>query len=93
MSKTRPGKFLLREVLGAAMSETTIVKHDGLSIRFATPSVLTRYRAATFATKEPETIEWINAFAEGSTFLGHWRECRNLQLLCRHEQKMSHICL
>lgn len=68
MSKTRPGKFLLREMVGAAMSETTIVKHDGLDIRFSTPSVLTRYRAATFATKEPETIEWINGFAESSTF-------------------------
>lgn len=68
VSRTKPGKFLLREMLGRAMSETTLVRHDGLDIRFSTPSILTKYRALTFSSKEPETLEWIDGFVRGSTF-------------------------
>ena len=42
------------------------VTHDGLSgkteMTFFTPNSLCRYRAATFSTKEPETLEWIDTY-------------------------------
>ena len=37
----------------------------GKEYHFHCPNELTRYRAATFFTKEPETIEWIDGFKEG----------------------------
>lgn len=36
-----------------------------IGITFFCPNELTRWRAETFFTKEPETIEWINTFKKG----------------------------
>jgi FkbM family methyltransferase len=38
---------------------------DGKEYRFHCPNELTRWRAETFFTKEPETIDWIDGFKQG----------------------------
>lgn len=40
------------------------IGHSGLHLTFATPNALNKYRADTFATKEPETLEWIDRMPE-----------------------------
>lgn len=40
------------------------VKHEGKEYLFYCPNELTRWRARTMFTKEPETIEWIESFHE-----------------------------
>lgn len=35
-----------------------------ISLSFYTPNSLTRYRADTFSTKEPETLDWIDRYAK-----------------------------
>jgi FkbM family methyltransferase len=44
--------------------EMSRVSHNGYSYNFYTPNKLNVYRANTFSTKEPETLEWIDQFSE-----------------------------
>jgi FkbM family methyltransferase len=46
-------------------SPTMRVKRNGKQYLFSCPSLFTKWRADTFFTKEPETIEWIDGFREG----------------------------
>ena len=42
------------------------VSHGGCSMIFSTPNSLTRYRAESFSTKEPETLQWIDEMPSDS---------------------------
>jgi FkbM family methyltransferase len=47
------------------LGETTRrVRHDGIDLRFICPNRTTVYRARTFSDKEPETLAWIDTFAD-----------------------------
>ena len=52
--------------IGHTEAKKSEVIHDlnGTSVKlvFYTPNALTKYRADTFSTKEPETLEWINKY-------------------------------
>lgn len=57
----------------AVTSQVTEVVHRGgrslVEMRFYTPNAVCRFRASTFSTKEPETLEWIDQFgSEGAFF-------------------------
>ena len=63
--------------LGAAVGEVAIpdglartqsVAHGDVALRFAVPTGLTKWRADTFATKEPGTLSWIEGFDIGDVF-------------------------
>lgn len=54
------GKYLENALLEQAMNRVTTVTHNGIELKFATPNPLTRWRAKTFASKEPETLQWID---------------------------------
>jgi hypothetical protein len=41
------------------------VRHGEFEFRFAVPTGLTKWRADTFATKEPGTLSWIDGFSAG----------------------------
>ena len=48
---------------------TRITHGSNLDLAFYTPNELTRYRADTFSTKEPETLQWIDTYGKpGSVF-------------------------
>src|SRR5712691_8080567 len=68
MNRTRVGRLLHKEVINLAMSQTCSVTHQGLVFTFAIPNPLNCFRAETFSTKEPETLEWIDAMEEESVF-------------------------
>jgi len=48
------------------MNRSQEVCHDGLTLTFSTPNALNQYRADTFSTKEPETLDWIDEMPTGS---------------------------
>ena len=65
-SRTRIGRYLFNQILNTAMEREREVSHNGLKLKFATPNSLCEWRAKTFSTKEPETLEWIDSIPEGS---------------------------
>lgn len=48
------------------MEQTRRVSHNGVALVFAVPNPLCDWRARTFATKEPETLEWIDGIPESA---------------------------
>lgn len=66
MGKTPPGRYVYARIVGDAMNRTQTANHQGTSLRFAVPNALNQYRADSFSTKEPETLEWIDGIPEGS---------------------------
>ena len=63
--KTPVGQYFHNQVVKMALGQTLKVSHGSLDVTLATPNALCRYRAETFSTKEPETLEWIDGFPEG----------------------------
>ena len=62
--------FLLSffELVGSKINnKIVLIKKEDIQFKFYTPNKLILYRANTFFTKEPETINWINNFSENST--------------------------
>jgi len=59
------GRYISGELTGAAMARTVTVAHGDVRLTFATPNSLNVYRATSFSTKEPETLEWIDEFPRG----------------------------
>ena len=66
LGATAPGRLFYSRITTQAMSRVREVEHRGVRLKFATPNALNVYRAETFATKEPETLEWIDSLPEGS---------------------------
>ncbi|RHX86858.1 FkbM family methyltransferase [Leptospira stimsonii] len=56
------------EILRNLMDRKKEVNYGSLILSFAIPNSLNRYRADTFVTKEPETLEWIDSIPNGSIF-------------------------
>lgn len=42
------------------MNQKQQIIHSGVGLTFSIPNALTKYRADSFSTKEPETLEWID---------------------------------
>ena len=66
ISKTKVGGYFFELVLNQAMGTTQTIVHNGTKLDFSTPNSLNRWRVKTFSTKEPETLEWIDAMPEHS---------------------------
>jgi FkbM family methyltransferase len=66
LSRTPVGVWAYQQLVDIAMTRERTVEHRGLRMRFAVPNPLTEYRIDTFATKEPETLEWLEAIPRGS---------------------------
>jgi FkbM family methyltransferase len=65
-SKTRIGRYFETLVIDSAMEQVVHVTHEDMSLRFSAPSALSKWRYETFSSKEPETLEWIDAMPEGA---------------------------
>ena len=64
---TRVGGLAGDMIIGGVMNRVEKVKHQGVTMRFAAPNSLCRYRADSFATKEPDTLEWIDGLPGACT--------------------------
>lgn len=67
-SKTRLGFFIYNEILQSSLGQTVDVEHKGNILTFHTPNPLSVWRADTFSTKEPETLDWIEGMNPQSVF-------------------------
>jgi hypothetical protein len=54
------------EFIRNSMKNIYCVRHEEHVFKFVTPNNLNLYRAKTFSTKEPETLEWIDQMDDGS---------------------------
>lgn len=64
--KSKLGHYLNTSFIDSIMGQQTDVSHNGLKMIFSTPNRLCHWRANTFASKEPETLEWIDGLNENS---------------------------
>lgn len=62
----RVGRYLFNQIVESGMSRVCVVHHGGMELQFVVPNPLCEWRANTFSSKEPETLEWIDAIPEGS---------------------------
>ena len=60
------GRFGTSDGLDEIFGRTTQINLNLTPMRFHSPNWITRYRAKTIFSKEPETIAWINSMEEGS---------------------------
>ena len=66
--RSKMGRYLLDQIVNSAMGQIVEVRHQGINLTFSCPNSLNRWRATTFSTKEPESLEWIDSFEEGAVF-------------------------
>lgn len=57
---TRIGGLVGEGIISDVMQRVQMVEHHGVSMAFTIPNRLNQSRADSFATKEPETLEWID---------------------------------
>jgi len=60
ISSTKVGGLANEIIINTVMSRDKKVSFCGITMKFSVPNALNRYRAETFSTKEPETLEWID---------------------------------
>tara|TARA_B100001063_G_C16724456_1_gene535498 strand:+ start:424 stop:1272 length:849 start_codon:yes stop_codon:yes gene_type:complete len=68
LSKTLFGRYINQAIFEAVRKITKKISYKNLNLEFFTPNILTYWRVDTFATKEPETLDWIDTFEDGSIF-------------------------
>jgi len=66
LSKTSAGLYAYQQIINTSMNRERVVSYRSHRLTFAVPNWLTQYRIDTFATKEPETLEWVDSIPEGS---------------------------
>ena len=67
-SRTYIGEKFCDFLLEAGMNNRVSVNHSNVEMLFASPNALTNYRYATFASKEPDTLNWIEKIPNGAVF-------------------------
>ena len=66
--KTKIGKFISEKFLYLSMNNVKEVVHSDCNLKFVDLNWITRFRINTFATKEPETLAWIDTFENKTVF-------------------------
>ena len=51
-----------------SMNQSITVTHNDLHLKLSIPNSLCHFRAASFSSKEPETLSWIDNFSPNSVF-------------------------
>lgn len=68
LRSNRFGMQVLEILLKNSWNSRTTLEHNGISFKFTTPNILNQFRAQTFASKEPETLDWIDSISDGTIF-------------------------
>ncbi len=66
MGETFIGRHVYSQIINNVMGRTRTIEHQGLSLTFLAPNVLSQFRVDTFSTKEPETLDWIDSMPQGT---------------------------
>jgi FkbM family methyltransferase len=90
VAKTTLGSYVYTQVIGSAMNRTQIIEHQQVNLKFSIPNILNRYRVETFASKEPETLKWIDSIPEKSVL---WDVGANIGLYTIYAAKARNCCV
>ena len=66
LEETKVGQELLIRIGNRSMEVVTVINYKGYKFFFPTPNAICKFRAVTFSTKEPETLDWIDGIPEGN---------------------------
>jgi FkbM family methyltransferase len=66
LSKLKIGENFNSAFLATLMQAMRVITHKGHTIKLVVPNWLNQYRADTFASKEPETLKWIESLEKGA---------------------------
>lgn len=67
-SESIVGQRIINTMINSSMNKSVVVNFKEVSLRVTTPNPLCAWRAQTFSTKEPETLEWIDRFHVNAIF-------------------------
>jgi len=79
---------LHQKLLNKFLNRRCEVNHNNITMCFFVPNALNKYRVKTFASKEPETLTWIEGFSENSVF---WDIGANIGLYSIYAAKCNHL--
>ena len=65
LGANKVGRIMFEQMVNQCMQQTRRINLQGLEMCFSVPNELNHFRATTFSTKEPETLEWIDGLPEG----------------------------
>ena len=65
---SRIGKFMGEEFSYLAMNNVKEIAYRDCNLKFVVPNWINRFRVETFATKETETLDWIDTFEKKTVF-------------------------
>jgi FkbM family methyltransferase len=60
------GQFIYEQFIDVIINRTKLVEHSGTKLVLSTPNGLTRDRADSFSSKEPETLDWLDGIPKNS---------------------------
>ena len=66
LSSTKTGKLINEIIVNDVMNRVQVIEHHDVCLKFTVPNSLNIFRVETFASKEPETLEWINCFPKNA---------------------------
>ena len=66
--RTRIGKFAAEKFIFLSMNNVKKVFYNDCNLKFVVPNSVNRFRIDTFASKEPETLNWIDSFEKKIQF-------------------------
>ena len=66
LARSRAGSYIFESIVNSSMRSTQTVKHNNKILTFSTPNQVNRFRVASFSTKEPETLDWIDTIPADS---------------------------
>jgi FkbM family methyltransferase len=64
--KSNLGGRMNQLIASSMMANLRKIEHHGVRLSFVAPNYLNSWRIGSFASKEPETLEWIDSFAYGA---------------------------
>ena len=88
-SHAKVGQYLNSQYANTLMDQSKNVIHRGVQLTYAVPNRLCLWRIETFASKEPETLEWIDTIPQESVL---WDIGANVGLYATYAAK-SRNCL
>jgi len=66
LGSTRLGKAISEALIKAGLERVETVQSRGVVMKLAVPNSINRFRAKSFSSKEPETLDWIDQLPIGS---------------------------
>ena len=84
LPRTYLGRYFYQQIINATMNQKKVVSYRSHQMTFTVPNWLNQYRISTFATKEPETLEWIDTIPVGSVL---WDVGANIGLYTMYAAK------